>query len=70
MDLYDAIKGRRSIRKFKQTPVAKDLLEKIFDIALWAPSGMNRQNWKLFVLTGERKEELVSICSTSFEYLE
>ncbi|NIP23196.1 MAG: nitroreductase, partial [Phycisphaerae bacterium] len=34
MDLYDAIKGRRSIRKFKQTPVAKDLLEKIFDIAL------------------------------------
>ncbi len=70
VDLYDVIKGRRSIRKFKQTPVAKDLLEKIFDIALWAPSGMNRQNWKLFVLTGERKEELVSICSTSFEYLE
>ena len=70
MDLYQAIKERRSVRKFKEIPVPKDLLEKIFDIALWAPSGMNRQNWKFFLLTGERKEELVSIASTSFTYLE
>jgi len=70
VDLYEAIRERRSIRKFKKSPVAKDLLEKIFDIALWAPSGMNRQNWKFFVLAGERKEELVSIAAGSFEYLE
>ena len=70
MDLYEAIKGRRSVRKFKSTPVPKDLIEKIFEIALWAPSGMNRQNWKFFVLAGERKEELVAISSTSFQYLE
>ena len=70
MELYKSIRERRSIRKFKKSPVAKDLLEKIFDIALWAPSGMNRQNWKFFVLAGERKEELVSIAAVSFEYLE
>ena len=70
MDLYEAIKERRSVRKFKNTPVSKDLIEKIFEVALWAPSGMNRQNWKFFVLAGERKEELVSISSTSFQYLE
>lgn len=70
MDLYQAIKERRSIRKFKKTAVARDVLEKIFEAALWAPSGMNRQNWKFFVLTGERKEELVSIAAVSFEYLE
>jgi nitroreductase len=70
VDLYEAIKGRRSVRKFKSTPVPKDLIEKIFEVALWAPSGMNRQNWKFFVLAGERKEELVSISSTSFQYLE
>ncbi|MEJ2429433.1 MAG: nitroreductase family protein [Deltaproteobacteria bacterium] len=69
MDLYQAIKERRSIRKFKDRPVAKDLLEKVFDSALWAPSGMNRQNWKFFVLAGERKEELVAIAAGSFEYL-
>jgi nitroreductase len=70
VDLYEAIKGRRSVRRFEKTPVAKDLLEEIFNVALWAPSGMNRQNWKFFVLAGERKEELVSISSTSFQYLE
>jgi nitroreductase len=70
VDLYEAIKERRSVRKFKNTPVSKDLIEKIFEVALWAPSGMNRQNWKFFVLAGERKEELVSISSTSFQYLE
>ena len=70
MDLNDAIIGRRSVRKFKKTPVPKDLIDKIFEVALWAPSGMNRQNWKFFVLAGERKEELVSISSTSFQHLE
>jgi nitroreductase len=70
MDLYEAIKGRRSIRKFKETPVPRELMEKIFDIALWAPSGMNRQNWKFYVVTGERKEELVRICSASYDHLE
>mgnify|MGYP001821971103 FL=1 len=70
MDLHEAIKGRRSVRKFKSTPVPKDLIEMIFEVALWAPSGMNRQNWKFFVLAEERKEELVSISYTSFQYLE
>ena len=70
MDLYEAIKGRRSVRRFKKNPVHKGLIEDVFEIALWAPSGMNRQNWKFFVLAGERKEQLVSISSTSFEYLE
>ena len=70
MDLYKAIKGRRSVRKFKKSPVERALLEEIFDTALWAPSGMNRQNWKFYVLAGEKKEELVSISSTSFKYLE
>jgi nitroreductase len=70
VDLYKAIKGRRSVRRFQEAPVEKELIEDIFDTALWAPSGMNRQNWKFFVLTGEQKEELVSISSTSFEYLE
>jgi nitroreductase len=70
VDLSEALRGRRSVRKFKKTPVAKDLIEKIIEVALWAPSGMNKQNWKFFVLAAKRKEELVSISSVSFQYLE
>jgi nitroreductase len=70
MELYEAITGRRSVRKYKETPVDREILEKIFDAALWAPSGMNAQNWKFYVVSGERKEELVRICSASIDYVE
>ena len=49
MDLYEAIKGRRSIRRFKPDPVPKDVLDRIFEMATWAPSGMNLQNWYFVV---------------------
>jgi len=41
MELAEAIKGRRSVRKFKSDPVPKEVLEGILDKAIWAPSGMN-----------------------------
>ena len=70
MDLYEAIKGRRSIRRFKPDPVPKDVLDRIFEMATWAPSGMNLQNWYFVVVTGERKEALVELASKGFDYIE
>lgn len=70
MELYDAIKGRRSIRKFKPDSVPKELIEKVLEMAMWAPSGMNQQNWHFIVVAGEKKDELVEICSRSFEFIE
>ena len=70
MDLYEAIKGRRSIRRFKSDPVPKDVLEKILQMAIWAPSGMNLQNWFFLVVTGDQKDNLVEIVSTSFAHIE
>lgn len=59
MDLYEAIKGRRSIRGFKPDPVPKEVLERIFEMAIWALSGMNLQNWYFVVVTGDRKKALL-----------
>lgn len=70
MDLYEAIKDRRSIRRFKSDSVPQDVLEKIFDMALWAPSGMNLQNWFFLAVTGDQKDNLVEIVSKSFEHIE
>lgn len=70
MDLYEAMKGRRSIRKFKPDPVPKEVLERIFETATWAPSGMNLQNWYFVVVTGERKEALVELASKGYDYIE
>lgn len=42
-DTLEAIKSRRSIRKYKSDPVPKELLDKISEAGLYAPSGMGQQ---------------------------
>ena len=70
MELIQAIKERRSIRKFKPDPVPRALLERLLKDALWAPSAMNTQPWKFFVLTGEKKRQLIEIAGKSLAQLD
>jgi len=67
MELSEAIKGRRSIRRFKPDPVPRELIEKILELAQWAPSAMNGQDWRFLVVQGSQKEELLKITATAFE---
>jgi nitroreductase len=53
-----AITSRRSIRAFLPTPVGRDDIEAIVDVATRAPSGSNTQPWKVYVLTGPARERL------------
>ncbi len=53
-----AITSRRSIRAYLDTPVAREDIEQILQVAARAPSGTNTQPWKVYVLTGERKRKL------------
>ena len=54
MDLFDAIQGRKSIRRFKQTPVPDEDIKKILDAGRLAPSANNTQPWS-FVVIKDRK---------------
>jgi nitroreductase len=54
----DAITSRRSIRAFLPTPVAHEDIGAILQVAARAPSGTNTQPWKVYVLQGERKQQL------------
>ena len=59
MDLFEVIKGRRSIRSYKPDPVPKEDLEKILEAAIWAPSAGNCQPWEFVIVTKDYlKEEL------------
>ncbi|WP_256079231.1 nitroreductase [Massilia sp. YIM B04103] len=53
-----AITSRRSIRAFLPTPLAREDIEQILQVAARAPSGTNVQPWRVHVLTGASKEEL------------
>jgi nitroreductase len=55
--LYELIRKRRSIRKFKPDPIPLEILERILEAACWAPSGKNLQNWRFFVLQGKKRDE-------------
>lgn len=61
MELEEAIKTRRSIRKYLDRPVPRDVLEPILLNALWAPSNSNKQNWRVLAVTGEKRNSLVGI---------
>ncbi len=70
MDFYDVVKSRRSCRVFTPDPVPRESLDRIVEAALWAPSGKNRQNYRVFVVAGEVKDKLVSIADRSFPIIE
>jgi len=50
MEVLEAIKTRRSIRKYKLDPVDDRLLQKVLDAARWAPSWANTQCWRFVVV--------------------
>jgi hypothetical protein len=54
---YKLLHARRSIRKFKNEPIPKDVLSRLLAAAMEAPSGKNRQNWRFFVLQGQKRDE-------------
>lgn len=54
-----AISGRRSIRKYKNTPVKRELIEQVLQAGLYAPSSKNRQPWRFTVTSGKAKKALL-----------
>ena len=54
MNVMDAIKSRRSVRKYKADPVSEETLAMVLEAARWAPSWANTQCWR-FVVVRERE---------------
>lgn len=55
MEIFQAINDRRSIRKYKDTPVEWEKIEQVLNAARLAPSWKNMQCWRFLVLTDARK---------------
>lgn len=50
MEVVEAIKTRRSIRQYKETPVPEEALKTVMEAAHWAPSWANTQCWRFIVV--------------------
>jgi nitroreductase len=59
MNVSEALATRKSIRAFRPDAIARQTIESILALAARAPSGGNLQPWKVHVLIGAAKDELV-----------
>lgn len=63
-----AMLSRFSCRAFLPTPVPRETVMDILDLAARAPSGTNTQPWKVYVLQGQRRDDLVAkVCAAHDE---
>jgi nitroreductase len=58
MDVYEAVKSRRAVRRFTDRDIPKEVLERVLLVAAWSPSGSNLQPWNTYVVTGAALAEL------------
>ncbi|MBC8385376.1 MAG: nitroreductase family protein [Candidatus Cloacimonetes bacterium] len=68
-DIYEIIKSRRSIRSFKDEEIPDEILGRILENAIWAPSGKNFQNWHFYVLKGEKLKEFTKVYYEFWEFV-
>jgi len=57
MDVLEAVRNRRSVRRFSDEPVSREDLEKVLTAAQWAPSWVNVQPWRIVLVEDPEKKE-------------
>ena len=62
MEFYETVNRRRSIRQFTDAPIAREVLERVLEAGLAAPSSDHQRRWELVVLADrDRIHELAQI---------
>lgn len=66
MTAKECIKGRRSIRKFADTPVSRDVIADIVETASYAPSWKHTQITRYIAVEGELKDKIADECTSAY----
>ena len=71
MELYDVMRTTFACREFTGEPVPDSVLHRIIDNARFAPSGGNRQGWRIINITDPAKKDRLAYLSlaTATRYL-
>jgi nitroreductase len=70
LDLFEAIKSRRSVRAFTQEDVSKEEIEKLIDAARRAPSAGNIQPWEFIVVRKTETKHRLSAAALDQTFIE
>lgn len=63
MEVMEAIRGRRAVRRFTGEKVSLEDMKKILEAGTWAPSGSNVQPWEFILVMDEDNIEKVKMIS-------
>jgi nitroreductase len=67
VDVFEAIRGRRSVGKVTQQAVPRDLIDRLLAAAVEAPNHHETEPWRFFVLTGTAREEFGDVLAGALE---
>lgn len=69
MDVIKCIKERRSVRKYQDKQIDREIINEIVEVAAYAPSWKNTQITRYTVLSNrEQIDEIAEECTLNFEY--
>ncbi|HEY6624235.1 MAG TPA: nitroreductase family protein [Acidimicrobiales bacterium] len=71
MELIETLRTTGAVREFESEPVADDIVERILETARFAPSGGNRQGWRVVVVKDGGVRAAIRDCYLEgwYEYL-
>ncbi|HEX9901745.1 MAG TPA: nitroreductase family protein [Acidobacteriota bacterium] len=69
MSVLEAIRKRKSIRKYKPDPVPDEVLGRVLEAARLAPSGKNLQPWKFIIVRSAETKERLARASANQTFL-
>jgi nitroreductase len=70
MDVFDAIRTRRTVKSYRPEPVPQDVLERVLEAARWAPNHRQTEPWRFRVLGAEAQSRLKQAAGGGADKLE
>ncbi len=70
MEIFEAIKGRRSIRAFREQNVEEETIKRLIEAGTWAPSAGNIQPWEFIIVRESETKKKLSKASLNQRFLE
>ena len=57
MGIYEAMKTLKAVRKLRPDPIPDEVLRRVLEAATWAPTGGNRQPWRIVLVKDHTKKQ-------------
>jgi nitroreductase len=69
MSLVEIIKKRRSVRKFEEKEIPKEILEELKEAIIWAPSAGNLQSRKFYFVFNEEIKRKLAVAALNQDFI-